>query len=97
MTAPAVWAQMPAYGMPQAGTSLPSPDGTRQRWVGPHFDAEGKYVAPHYESANKKPPFRGYFPDQMKQQAQRQHGYAEPAPDYSMPVDPDQMKPMEGR
>jgi len=81
----------------QVPSQLPSNDGTLQRWVGPHFNAAGKYVPPHYELANKKPPFRGYFPTQMNQRAKRQRGYTEPAPDYTTPVDPADLKPIEGR
>lgn len=88
----------PAAGSAAPLSSLPSFDGTRQRLVGPHFDAQGKYVPQHYEPATKKLPFRGYFADQEKQrQAQKQHGYAEAPPDYTTPIDPSQEKPMEGR
>ncbi|MDA8248318.1 MAG: hypothetical protein M0Z28_04000 [Rhodospirillales bacterium] len=66
--------------------------------VGPHFDAQGKYVPPHYEANKKKLPFRGHFAAQDKaQQAQKQHGYAEAPPDYTTQIDPNQEKPMEGR
>ena len=76
---------------------MPVPDGTRQRYVGPHFDAQGRYVPPHYEAVNKKLPFRGYFAaDEATRKAQREHGYAEPPPDYSMP-DTSMDKPIEGR
>lgn len=82
--------------MPQP-SPLPSADGTRQHLVGPHIDAQGKYVPQHYE-ATKKIPFRGYFAaDEQKRQAQKQHGYAEPIPDYTTPLDPNEMKPIEGR
>ena len=88
----------PAPGSATNPSAVTSLDGTRQRLVGPHFDAQGRYVPPHYESANKKLPFRGYFAEQEKlRQAARQRGYAEPPPDYTTPIDPSQLKPMEGR
>lgn len=93
----AVAAHAQNYATPPATSPLPLNNGELQRWVGPHIDANGRYVPPHYETANKKPPFRGYFLDPAKRQPQRQHGYTEPAPDYTMPIDPSQMKPIEGR
>lgn len=88
----------PAAGATETPSPLPPADGTRQRMVGPHFDVQGKYVPPHYEANKKKLPFRGYFAAQDKaQQGQKQHGYAEAPPDYTMPIDPNQDKPMEGR
>ncbi len=78
------------------GSPVPLPDGTRQRYVGPHFDAQGRYVPQHYETATKKLPFRGYYRDDAAARAAQQHGYDEPAPDYSTPdTTPD--KPIEGR
>ncbi len=54
-------------------------------------------MPPHYE-ATKKLPFRGYFAaDAAQREKQRQHGYAEPTPDYTTPIDPSEDKPMEGR
>ncbi len=75
---------------------MPLPDGTRQRYVGPHFDAQGRYVPPHYEGP-KKLPFRGYFQaDEVARAAQKQRGYAETPPDYTTPDNtPD--KKVEGR
>lgn len=92
-----------AQDYPAAGSALPQPsplpsqDGTRQHLVGPHFDAQGKYVPQHYE-ATKALPFRGYFAaDQAARDKQKQHGYAEPPADYTTPIDPDKLMPMEGR
>lgn len=88
-------APVPGGALP-TGTTVPLPDGTRQHYVGPHFDAQGRYVPPHYEGP-KKPPFRGYYQaDEVARAAQKQHGYAETPPDYTTPnTTPD--KPMEGR
>lgn len=76
----------PALGAaPPSGTVLPLPNGTRQHYVGPHFDAKGRYVPPHYE-ATKQLPFRGYYSaDEAAREAQKQHGYTEPPPDYTTP------------
>ena len=78
------------------GSTMPLPDGTRQHYVGPHFDAQGRYVPPHYE-ATKKLPFRGYYQaDEAARAAQKQRGYAETPPDYTTPDNrPD--KTVEGR
>lgn len=88
----------PAPGSATNPSAVPSLNGTRQRLVGPHFDAQGRYVPPHYEAATKKLPFRGHFAAQQKQRdAARQRGYAEAPPDYTTPIDPSQLKPIEGR
>ena len=83
-------------GAQPPGSMLPLPDGTRQHYVGPHFDAQGRYVPPHYEGT-KKLPFRGYYQaDEVARAAQKQHGYAETPPDYTTPdTTPD--KKVEGR
>jgi hypothetical protein len=79
------------------GPIAPLPDGTRQRFVPQHFDAQGRYVPPHYEPS-KKAYFRGYFAaDEKVRQEQRKRGYKEPTPDYTTPFDPSKEKPMEGR
>jgi hypothetical protein len=84
-------------GVPQT-SPLPLTNGTLQRYVGPHFDAQGRYVPPHYEQANKKPRFRGYFAqDEQARDAQQQRGYKLPPPNYTTPIDPSQEKPIEGR
>lgn len=98
--APAQDYRAPAAAPPDAdlpqGSTVPLPDGTRQHYVGPHFDAQGKYVPPHYE-VPKPMQFRGYFPkDAAMREGQKQHGYDEPAPDYTTP-DTTPEKPMEGR
>lgn len=90
--------QAPAHALPQE-SPIPALNGDKQHYVSGHFDAQGKYVAPHYESG-KLLPFRGYFAaDDLKRQQQRQQqrGYAEPQMDYTTPIDPSKLKPMEGR
>lgn len=75
---------------------MQAPNGTRQRLVGPHFDAQGKFVPQHYEAA-QKPKLHGYFADQEQKRQQHQPGYAEPTPNYTTPLDPGDLKPIEGR
>lgn len=88
-------APVPGGALPP-GPTVPLPDGTRQHYVGPHFDAQGRYVPPHYEGT-KKLPFRGHYQaDEEARAAQKQRGYAETPPDYTTPnTTPD--KTMEGR
>lgn len=83
-------------GAQPPGSTLPLPDGTRQHYVGPHFDAQGRYVPPHYETT-KKLPFRGHYQaDEVARTGQKQRGYAETPPDYTTPdTTPD--KKVEGR
>ena len=86
-----------AQDNPAAGPTVPAPDGTRQHLVPSHFDAQGKYVPQHYETT-KPLHFRGYFAaDAQKRAADKQHGYQEPAPQYTTPIDPSTLQPMEGR
>jgi len=72
------------------------PTQSRQRYVPQHFDRNGVYVPPHFE-APKPPPFRGYFADkQAQRERDKDHGYKEPAPDYTTTPPPDDQR-IEGR
>ena len=76
---------------------LPTTPGERQHYVAGHFDTKGKFVPPHYE-ATKTLHFRGYYAaDAQARLNQKQHGYKEPTPVYSMPEAPPIDKPVEGR
>jgi hypothetical protein len=91
--APALYLPAPAPPM----SSLAAPSGQRQHYVAQHFDAQGKFVPPHYEAV-KPSKFRGYYAaDEQKRAKQRQHGYKEPTPDYTTQYEDTRAKPIEGR
>lgn len=75
---------------------MPLPDQSRQHYVPQHFDHNGQFIPPHFETT-KPPAFRGYFADKQAERARdKDHGYKEPTPDYTtVPSDDD--KHMEGR
>jgi hypothetical protein len=71
-------------------------DQSLQRYVPQHFDRNGLYVPPHFETP-KPPPFKGYFADkQAERERSKNHGYKEPAPDYTTTPPPDDQR-IEGR
>jgi hypothetical protein len=82
-----VFAQNAPPTLAPPATKPPSTTQSRQHFVPQHVTRDGKYVAPHYE-ATQPTPFRGYFADQQAaRERQKQHGYHEPAPDYTTPED----------
>jgi hypothetical protein len=88
----------PAQQPLAAPAPLAVPNGTRQRLVPQHFDAQGRFVPSHYE-APKTLRFRGHFAqDAQQRENEKQRGYALPVPDYGDPTPPPMRdKKIEGR
>jgi hypothetical protein len=88
----------PAQPPLAAPAPLVAPNGTRQRLVPQHFDAQGRFVPSHYE-APKTLRFRGHFEQDAKQREnEKQRGYALPVPDYGDATPPPMRdKKIEGR
>jgi hypothetical protein len=78
----------PAFDAPPQVYQQP---GIREHYVPQHFDATGKYVAPHYE-AQKELRFRGYYDKDIEARRlqHQQKGYALPEQPDTTPALPDQ-------